>query len=102
MMRKLGLLFSTLIFPRGRAATPSILISHVAPSLHEDGESDVPVIVVQAEVGNNGGAQMIAGYRPLTGGNGICMVYQLEFLSEPDHRFDNLIALDPKSRNLRG
>jgi hypothetical protein len=55
--------------------------------LHEEGEGDLPVIVIQAEVGNNGTVQHIAGYRPLTGGNGICMLYQLELLPGPDHRF---------------
>jgi hypothetical protein len=57
--------------------------------LHEEGEGDLPVIVIQAEEGNNGAsaAQLIAGYRPLTGGCGLCMFYQLEFLSEPDDRF---------------
>jgi hypothetical protein len=57
--------------------------------LHEEGEGDLPVIVIQAEEGNNGAGavELIAGYCPLTGGSGIRMLYQLEFLSEPDHRF---------------
>jgi hypothetical protein len=55
--------------------------------LHEEGEGDLPVIVIQAEEGYNGTVQLIAGYRPLTGGIGICMLNQLKFLSEPDHRF---------------
>jgi hypothetical protein len=57
--------------------------------LHEEDEGDLPVIVIQAENGNNGtgAVELIAGYRPLTGGNGICMLYQLELLPEPDHRF---------------
>jgi hypothetical protein len=57
--------------------------------LHEEGEGDLPVIVIQAEEGNNGAGavERIAGFRPLTGGSGICMLHQLEFLSEPDHRF---------------
>src|SRR5262245_25848642 len=40
--------------------------------LHEEGEGDLPVIVIQAEEGNNGPgtAELIAGYRPLTGGSG--------------------------------
>jgi hypothetical protein len=55
--------------------------------LHEEGEGDLPVIVIQAEEGNNGTVQLIAGFRPLAGGSGLCMVYQLELLPEPDHRF---------------
>ena len=57
--------------------------------LHDDDEGDVPVIVIQAEEGNNGSGavEALAGYRPLTGGNGVCMLYQLELLSEPDNRF---------------
>jgi hypothetical protein len=55
--------------------------------LHEEGEDDIPVIVIQAEEGNNGTVQLLAGYRPLTGGSGICMLNQLELLPEPDHRF---------------
>ncbi len=58
--------------------------------LHEEGERDLPVIVIQAEEGNNGTVQLIAGYRPLTGGGGICMLSQLELLPEPDHRFVEL------------
>jgi hypothetical protein len=34
-----------------------------------------------------GAVEVIAGYRPLTGGIGICMLYQLELLPEPDDRF---------------
>jgi hypothetical protein len=55
--------------------------------LHEEGEDDIPVIVIQAEEGNNGTVQLLAGYRPLPGGSGICMLNQLELLPEPDHRF---------------
>jgi hypothetical protein len=55
--------------------------------LHEEGEGDLPVIVIQAEEGNNGTVQLIAGYRPLTGVSGICMLNQLDLLPEPDHRF---------------
>lgn len=55
--------------------------------LHEDAEGDIPVVVIQAEEGDNGTVQLIAGYRPLTGGNGVCMLHELELLPEPDHRF---------------
>ena len=55
--------------------------------LHEEDEAGLPVIVIQAEEGDNGTLQLIAGFRPLTGGNGICMLYQLELIPAPDHRF---------------
>jgi len=57
--------------------------------LHDKDEGDLPVIVIQAEEGNNGSGavEVIAGYRPLTGGIGVCMLYQLGLLPEPDDRF---------------
>jgi hypothetical protein len=57
--------------------------------LHEEGEDDLPVIVIQTAEGNTGtgAVEIIAGYRPLTGGCGVCMLYQLELLPGPDHRF---------------
>jgi hypothetical protein len=57
--------------------------------LHDENEGDLPVIVIQAEEGNNGSGavEAIAGYRPPTGGIGLCMLYQLELLPEPDDRF---------------
>jgi hypothetical protein len=74
---------------KGQESRPVDLDLPRCAILHEVGENDLPVIVIQAEEGNNGAdaVEPIAGYRPLTGGSGICMLYQLEFLSEPDHRF---------------
>jgi len=71
----------------GQASDPVDIDLPRCAILHEEGEGDLPVIVIQAEEGNNGTVQLIAGYRSLTGGNGICMLYQLELLPEPDHRF---------------
>jgi hypothetical protein len=52
----------------------------------EDGET--PVIVIQAEADWNGQEESrLAGYRPLGGGNGICMMYELQLLEGPDDRF---------------
>jgi hypothetical protein len=57
--------------------------------LHDEDGGTTPVIVIQVEESDNGSGsvKVFAGYRPLTGGNGICMLDQLELLSEPDHRF---------------
>jgi hypothetical protein len=44
----------------------------------------VPVIVIQAEQGPQA---VLAGYRPITGGNGVCTLEELELLDEPDSRF---------------
>ena len=57
--------------------------------LHDEDEGDLPVIGILAEEGNNGAGavEVIAGYRPLMGGIGVCMFYQLELLPGPDHRF---------------
>lgn len=73
----------------GQESNPIELDLPLCAILHEDGQGDLPVIVVQAEEGYNGTYQRIAGYRPLTGGNGICMLFQLELLAEPDSRFMN-------------
>ena len=71
----------------GQESSPVDLDLPRCAILHEEGEGDLPVIVIQAEEGNNGTVQLIAGYRPLTGGNGLCMLNQLELLLEPDYRF---------------
>ena len=43
-----------------------------------------PVFVIQAEEVNGTTA---VGYRPLSGGNGLCMLDELELLDVPDERF---------------
>jgi len=57
--------------------------------LHDENGGTTPVIVIQVEESDNrsGSVKVFAGYRPLTGGNGICMLHQLELLDHPDHRF---------------
>ena len=53
--------------------------------LHDDGAGkSVPVILIQAERGPNG---VMVGYRPLSGGNGICLLKEVEILHDLDSRF---------------
>src|SRR5882672_7958266 len=50
----------------------------------DDEPRSVPVIIIKAEQGPRG---VIVGYRPLEGGNGVCMLSELELLAENDPRF---------------
>jgi len=51
--------------------------------LNEEGEIS-PVLIVQAE---RHGAQTLIGYRPLSGGNGICTLEEVVLLNGPDSHF---------------
>jgi hypothetical protein len=57
-----------------------------APALLHESDQTTPaaVVVIQAECGPRG---VIAGYRPLAGGNGACLLEELEFIPESDPRF---------------
>ena|ERR1700730_3893159 len=48
-----------------------------------DGEK-VPAIVIQSERADE---KHYIGYRPISGGNGICVLSEVELLTEPDSRF---------------
>ena len=50
----------------------------------DDEPRSVPVVIIQAEQGARG---VIVGYRPLEGGNGVCMLSELDLLAENDPRF---------------
>lgn len=43
-----------------------------------------PVFAIQAEEVNG---KIAVGYRPVDGGNGLCMIDELELLDTPDERF---------------
>ncbi len=43
-----------------------------------DNDAEVPVVVIQAEIGPHG---TIFGVRPLTGGNGICLASEVRLLA---------------------
>jgi hypothetical protein len=53
--------------------------------LHEDGSKVVPVILIQAEIRDDG--KVLVGYRPLSGGNGICMLDEVDLLDCPNEAF---------------
>jgi hypothetical protein len=53
--------------------------------LRDDRGNITPVVAVQAESHPPG--KVLVGYRPLTGGNGICTIDELELLDRPDSRF---------------
>jgi len=53
--------------------------------LHEDGSKILPVILIQAESRDDG--EVLVGYRPLSGGNGICMLGEVDLLEGPNEMF---------------
>jgi hypothetical protein len=76
----------------GQASHPFDLNLPSCAILRDEDGAAIPVIVIQVETGNNGSVQVLAGYRPLTGGNGLCMFYELELLETPDDRFNEMSA----------
>ncbi len=54
--------------------------------LHEEGGKVLPVILIQAESRSDG--EVLVGYRPLVGGNGICMLGEVDLLDGPDEMFN--------------
>ena len=55
-----------------------------AAAMLREESGEVPVIIIQAEMGPNG---VLIGYRPLDGGNGICVLDDIVLLERPDSRF---------------
>ena len=51
--------------------------------IHADG-AHVPAIVIQSEYAE---PKHYIGYRPISGGNGMCLLSEVELLDEPDERF---------------
>jgi hypothetical protein len=51
--------------------------------LSEDGQR-IPVIIIQSE---RIGDKHAFGYRPLSGGNGVCLPSEVELLEKPDETF---------------
>ena len=51
--------------------------------LSAEGQS-VPVVIIQSE---RAGEKHYVGYRPVSGGNGICMIFEVQLLEKPDETF---------------
>ena|SRR5665213_34775 len=86
---KVGRAVFYLDLSEGQESHPVALNLPRCAVLHDENGGVTPVIVIQVEESDNrsGSVEVFAGYRPLTGGNGICMLHQLELLEEPDQRF---------------
>lgn len=70
--------------PRKVPAQPStIRLPALALWPDSDGGSHRQVIVIQVEIGR----QEIAGIRFLEGGNGVCLLRELEFIDDTDRRW---------------
>jgi hypothetical protein len=67
----------------GPSQTAEVPLPHCAV-LHEEGGKTVPVILIQAESRSDG--EVFVGYRPLSGGNGICLLGDVDLLDGPDDR----------------
>jgi len=70
--------------PTGDEYEPSEVVDLKLPRAAILSESSTPIFIIQAEKVNG---KVAVGYRLVTGGNGICMLNELELLSEPDERF---------------
>jgi hypothetical protein len=53
-------------------------------AIFTDAGQDIPVVVIQSERLDD---KHSVGYRPLSGGNGICTISDVELLDKPDARF---------------
>jgi hypothetical protein len=49
-----------------------------------EGGQRIPVIIIQSE---RIGDKHAFGYRPLSGGNGVCLPFEVELLEQPDETF---------------
>ena len=70
---------------REHVGTPEDLGLPRCALIGDDDGSVSPVIVVQAE--KHGSDKVLIGYRPLTGGNGVCTIDELTLLDGPDRHF---------------
>jgi len=54
--------------------------------LSEEDGSRTPVVIIQAELLTD---KVTLGYRPISGGNGICTIQEVDLLDGPDRRFSD-------------
>jgi hypothetical protein len=73
----------------GQKSRPFDLVLPRCAILRSENDRDVPVIVIQIETSINSADEekIFAGYRLLAGGNGVCLLNELELLNGPDDRF---------------
>jgi len=69
----------------GSSPAADITLPHCAVLQIENGKR-LPVILIQAESDGNG--RVLVGYRPLNGGNGVCMLWEVDLLDGPDETFN--------------
>ncbi len=76
--------FFTPVGPQDISNTPHHMsLPALALLRTDDGPRSIPVIIIQAEEGPRG---VIVGYRSLEGGNGVCLLSELDLLAENDPR----------------
>ena len=68
----------------GPSQAADVSLPHCA-LLHEEGGAQSPVILIQAE--NRSDGEVLVGYRPLRGGNGICVMGEVDLLDGPNETF---------------
>ena len=68
---------------KGPAQPSTLRLPALALWPDSDRRSHRPVIVIQVEIGQ----QKIAGIRFLEGGNGVCLLEELEFIDDTDRRW---------------
>ncbi|NUN70942.1 MAG: hypothetical protein HUU02_14675 [Bacteroidetes bacterium] len=61
-----------------------IVIPSCVIVLDTETNEEIPAIAIQAEFVDG---QVLIGYRPLSGGNGVCAIDEVHFINKPDARF---------------
>jgi len=73
--------------PPGGVRAIMISLPHCAIWHDKEHHRDVPVVCIQAE---DYGKAKAVGFRFLTGGNGVCLLSELDLLDEPNEMFTRL------------
>jgi hypothetical protein len=76
--------FAVFAIPTGSSAH-SIELPHCLIQFEEGTGKRIPGIAIQAEEANG---DVYLGIRYISGGNGVCTIGEVEFLSEPNSEFD--------------
>lgn len=70
------------VFYVNGVSNPASVAVPLCGLLSEKGAASLPVVVIQAESRYDG--QVLFGYRPFKGGNGICMSDEVQFVDGPE------------------